>query len=606
LPQTCRFTWPSAGDVAPKETKLLFFTGRIDNLDALAQRCDVQSDATLATVLPALYEKFAGLTPDLILGDFVIALWDPSKQAVVCFRDVSGCGLAYYSANNEYFVIAETIEDVLATGDIDRALDKAFVFKALSHPYYHPERTYLKAVRKIPPAHIATITREGNTLARYWDPRNIAVMDYSKPDEVHRRFRALFKQAVQDRLPKHDNIGVHLSGGMDCTSVAILAAEVLRAANRPDPTTFAWQPPPDEIETLSGAAKETWQAAYPDEYKLITSAIERSGLTPHYCPITKQDCLEIWQRDDVIARATGAIYGEWPVQKRAKALGVKTILTGVGGDEVASFNGRGYLPGLALRLKWIALYKFAKATGRNGFKAIASELRTGLYALFTPEALLHGFIRETSFGIAKWKTCLRVMARKTQTEFLLTPAEKIELSHVISYLDQSVFQGVTPLPNQRDVRKSSARRAMRDSFERGHIFERIEGWASDGAKHGMRYEYPLLDKRILELCFALPEHAFQDTQHQRAFFRQAMAPILPELICTVPKGTEEARAGAGRQAGHDALIEFGNRLRKGDIQSPRLKYIDRERLANALEETTLRKRSGVARLLLAIQFIGMN
>jgi len=102
------------------------------------------------------------------------------------------------------------------------------------------------------------------------------------------------------------------------------------------------------------------------------------------------------------------------------------------------------------------------------------------------------------------------------------------------------------------------------------------------------------------------KHAFQDTQHQRAFFRQAMAPILPELICTVPKGTEEARAGAGRQAGHDALIEFGNRLRKGDIQSPRLKYIDRERLANALEETTLRKRSGVARLLLAIQFIGMN
>ncbi|MGH1579286.1 asparagine synthase-related protein [Planktotalea sp.] len=588
------------------ETALLFFTGRIDNLSELSGLCALDQRAGVQQILTSLYLKFDEGAAKLILGDFVVALWDSKKHAVVCFRDVSGCGIAHYSYDDHRFVIAESIEELLQLGKVSDEIDLSFTRRALSRPFNHPSRTFLTAVKKVPPAHIVTITPEGAASVPYWSPRDIAPMDYSDPDAAQSRFREIFKQAVKDRLPDHDNIGVHLSGGMDCTSVAIVASDILRSEGRKPATAFAWQPPPDQIETLSGEGKATWRAFASDEYALLQAACDATGLSPQFCPISTQDCLEIWDRDDTINRADGSLYGEWPVLKRAQTLGVKTILSGVGGDEVASFNGRGYLPGLALRLQWLTLYRFARAQGRNGFKAIASELRAGLYALLLPEPLLQSFIREGSRDIPRWKTILRSLAKRSDSTFLLSPKESDELAHMLSYFNQQLFENITPLPPWRDVRKTSARRAMRNSFERGHLNARIEGWANDGAKRGITYVYPLLDKRILEFVFALPENAFQSPLHQRLFYRQAMAPILPDLILTSPKGTEPARAGASLQASFAALSEAGTMLRQGQIQSPRMKYIDRDKLEDALQVSNLRKRSGFAKLLVALTFIGVK
>ncbi|MEP5153093.1 asparagine synthase-related protein [Planktotalea sp.] len=601
-----RFIWPTAGKAASSTVELVFFTGRIDNKNHLAEQCDLNSVAPLRSVLETLYERFGVTSADLIIGDFVIAFWDPEKRSIICFRDVSGCGIAYYHSGPRHFVIAETIENVLVESDASRDIDKPFARQALERPLYHPEHTFLIDIKKVPPAHVVTITPKGRTLTRYWSPRDIAPMDYSNPESAHQRFREIYRQAVKDRLPDHDNIGVHISGGLDCTSVAILATEILRETKRPAPTAFAWQPHPDHIETLSDNPTQTWKDAHPHEYELLDSATDELGLELQYCPIIKQDCLEIWDRDETVNKATGGIYGEWPVQKRAQSLGVKVLLSGVGGDEVASFNGRGYLPGLALRFKWFQLYKFAKATGRNGFKAIASELRAGLYALLLPETILQTFIRESPYGVSKWKSLLRVLTRRTRTNFLLSSSQRAALSHRIPMLNRDAFAGVKPLPAWPDVRKTSARNTMCDSFERGQICERLEGWAGDGAKHGLTYVYPLLDKRVLEFCFALPEHAFQNPHQQRLFFRQAMAPILPDLICSRPKGTEPARAGAGMQAGVEALIEYGKRLKRGEIKSPRLDFIDRDKLLDSLEENNVVKNTGVARRLLAVQFIGLG
>ncbi len=598
------FEW-RAKRAAQDRAALIFFAGRIDNASALADRCDAATK-DLADTLVQLYARFGTACADMVLGDFVIAIWDPHKQAIICFRDVSGCGIAYYHCDDRRFVIATTIAELVEKGDLSTEIDNAFAFRALSRPFNHPERTFLSAVKKIPPAQIVTLTPGGYHAERYWNPRDIAPMDVSDPQAIHARFRAVFQQAVADRLPRQDTIGVHLSGGLDCSSVAIVAAELLRNAGRAPPHAFAWQPRPDDPETCSGSEGRTWREYSEQEYAIIDAAADAAQLSVEYCPLTKEDCLENWVRDETLGPAGSGAYGEWPVQRRAQERGVTTILSGFGGDEVASFNGRGYVAGLALRLRWITLFRFARANGQNGVKAILRGLRTGLASCLLPEAVLDCFVRERPFGVARWKCVLRGLSGRSHTEFLLSPTERVALSHVVSFANKDALPHTRSLPFWRSVRQITAHHAMRRSFERGHLSERIEGWAVDGARRGITYAYPLLDKRVLEFVFALPEDAFQSPTQQRLFFRRAMAPILPASICEAPKGTEEARAGVAMQVGCDALAEFGRLLKQGKISSPRLKYIDRDRLVRALEPDSLRNRTGVAKLLLAVQFIGLH
>jgi len=74
----------------------------------------------------------------------------------------------------------------------------------------------------------------------------------------------------------------------------------------------------------------------------------------------------------------------------------------------------------------------------------------------------------------------------------------------------------------------------------GHLTARIESWAWWGDQAGVSYRYPLLDKRVVELCLELPEYLWWHGGERRWVFRRVAEGILPESIPSASVKREEA------------------------------------------------------------------
>jgi len=63
-----------------------------------------------------------------------------------------------------------------------------------------------------------------------------------------------------------------------------------------------------------------------------------------------------------------------------------------------------------------------------------------------------------------------------------------------------------------------------------HLAERLEVWAQTGARYGLAFAFPLLDRRVVEFALSLPGELFVRGAFRRHPFRHAMADVLPEKV----------------------------------------------------------------------------
>ncbi len=63
-----------------------------------------------------------------------------------------------------------------------------------------------------------------------------------------------------------------------------------------------------------------------------------------------------------------------------------------------------------------------------------------------------------------------------------------------------------------------------------HIAGSAEVWAQTGARHGLAFAFPLLDRRVVEFSLSLPSEFFLRDGFRRLPFRDAMAGVLPEKV----------------------------------------------------------------------------
>ena len=63
-----------------------------------------------------------------------------------------------------------------------------------------------------------------------------------------------------------------------------------------------------------------------------------------------------------------------------------------------------------------------------------------------------------------------------------------------------------------------------------HITEFAEVWAQTGARYGLAFAFPLLDRRVVEYSLSLPSELFLRGGFRRRPFRDAMVDVLPERV----------------------------------------------------------------------------
>ena len=515
-------------------------SARLDNRSTLCDAAGIprllRAETSDGALILAAYERWGGGCPVHLLGDYAFAVWDTRNRRLFCARDHIGARPLYYSLTNGRIVLASDVNAVLAAPDVSDELDEAVVATHLMHAR-RPlgERTFFRTIRKLPPGHSLRVTERSAHVERWWRPENAPAAPPGDDDELARTFLALYASAVEDRVRGPHPVGVHLSGGLDSSSVAVLAARALRRAARPAPSAFSWQPPP---------GNDARPPAPASEHGLIGSVCRQEGLRAVYCPPSPHDVLA-WLRRDV-TREPNVHVNEEPVPHVAAGLRVRTLLSGWGGDEGISFNGRGLYPQLLRQGRWTALWENVREHSPHPAATVA--LRAVL-PLVAPggDRMVRRLLR------GKW-------LKRDRT--FIAPAFARRARRL-------------PAPPRAPI----GVRAMQLHLLRlGHLGDRIDGWAASGARHGIVYGYPLLDRRVLEFALGLPPEQFRRGRWSRWLMRHAVSCLLPAEVCWNPSKADPIRTDALRDAFSAALPAVRATLESRPDAPSRSRFLDMPRL----------------------------
>lgn len=171
---------------------------------------------------------------EYLQGDFVFIIWDERQQKLFCGRDHFGILPFYYAQVNNTLICSNTLNCIRLHPGISTGLNQQAVGDFLTRGMNMEwSTTIFKDIKRLPSAHTLTLQVGKLNIQRYWQlPRVRPLIFYKHPQEYVEHFSELFEQAVSDRL-RTSRVATHLSGGMDSTSIAAIANQVLLGRGKP-------------------------------------------------------------------------------------------------------------------------------------------------------------------------------------------------------------------------------------------------------------------------------------------------------------------------------------------------------------------------------------
>jgi asparagine synthase (glutamine-hydrolysing) len=185
--------------------------------------------------------------------------------------------------------------------------------------------------------------------------------------------------------------------------------------------------------------------------------------------------------------------------------GVDTMLSGWGGDEAASFNGRSYYAELLRRGRLLQLISKVRRR-RAGPRSQARFLWD------------HALTPNLPDDVLRWAN--RRLGRPD--------IDRIRALSVNAALAQEL--GVAEHVRHPLRTRPTTRATQLALLHHGHLAQRLEEWSADASRFGITYSHPLLDRRVLEVALAAPSEAFLHDGQHRWVFRRAVDAYLPEVI----------------------------------------------------------------------------
>ena len=203
--------------------------GRADLIKKLESKGQqVSSQQTDPELILHAYSAWGADCLQHLIGDYAFAIWDRKCRRLFCARDPFGVKPFYYALTDRFFVFSNTLACLRLHPGVSDELDERAVgdFLLFGHNQNQSTTTFAD-IRRLPAAHSLTCADGRIRIQRYWQPPTDGHVRYQRPEDYFEHFRALFRQAVSDRL-RTRRAGVLMSGGMDSTAIAAVAQELLR------------------------------------------------------------------------------------------------------------------------------------------------------------------------------------------------------------------------------------------------------------------------------------------------------------------------------------------------------------------------------------------
>ncbi|MEM9581174.1 MAG: asparagine synthase-related protein, partial [Pseudomonadota bacterium] len=275
---------------------------------------------------------------EALSGSFALVVVDLATGVIEGYRDHLGVYPFLYTVQDGVLTCASDPRSVLHLSGAPIAPEPTRIADFLAGDEVDAELTAFAGLRRLPSAHHLRMDSAGLEITRYWrldPPAPSPVPDAAR--KVHNRLQA----ATRARLRGDAPTGAMLSGGLDSSSLACLAA--LQRQERQEPP----------LQTLS--------FVYPgkpyDESTYIEAVTEAHHVAPHLMEITAPPdvgILRVILEEQMDFFNAPGLMKSRRIYHEASALGLGYILDGHGGDEVISMGYNRPLE-LAARRRWWAL-----------------------------------------------------------------------------------------------------------------------------------------------------------------------------------------------------------------------------------------------------------
>ena len=156
-------------------------------------------------------------------------MWDGSRRLLIGMRDPFGAWPLYWSVRDSVVAMGANLRQL--AGDRPE-VDLEYVAEFLTRPFIPTEapceQTAFRGVQRVRPGTMVVVGADGRSQCHScWDwASRLEDVREERLDDVADHFRSLLDRAVRERM-RGGRIGAHLSGGMDSSSVALLAQQAL-------------------------------------------------------------------------------------------------------------------------------------------------------------------------------------------------------------------------------------------------------------------------------------------------------------------------------------------------------------------------------------------
>jgi len=446
-------------------------------LEALGFAFETASDTE---VLLTAYVCWGEKCLERFNGMWSFAIHDERDNTLFCARDRFGVKPFYFVDTPAAFAFGSEIRQLLPLIGRPVAYDDLVSDFLVCGLTDHTNRTFFNGVEKLRPGHLMRVdVATGQVeIAQYYSlaPRSTPVDDESATGSL----RDLIDDATRLRLRSDVRVGTCLSGGLDSSTVATLAAR-RQALSSNEP-----------FVAITAVSEQTTN----NEEEYAAEVARKSGLNwlrtkPRYEEFasTAETLLEVQEEPF----AGPSIMMQYAVMRTARSNGVIVLLDGQGGDETLLGYHRYYAAWLLENYRRDGVCGFVRAS-KAAMKAGISLRRLLMYLLGASSA-----------GI-------RAAYYRWQYSFLKNPD-----------LPESLRRFA------RNTRDAQAMQVLEITETNLPMLLRFED--KNSMRFGIETRLPFLDYRFVEFALSLPTRVKLNEGWTKWPLRAAVQDILPAGIC---------------------------------------------------------------------------
>ena len=475
------------------------YNGEIYNYKELRAELGPESFKTTSDTEVILlgYRRWGARVLDRLRGMFAFALWDEERGTLLCARDRFGIKPFHYVVDGDRFAFASEIKALLpflpqVETDVDALKDY------LTFQFCFDGKTLFRGVRELLPGHLLEVGNGSVTPRRYWEV-------YFQPDFDHTeryfvgRVQEELQGAVELHLRSDVPVGAYVSGGIDSSLVAALAAKATGGA------------------LVGFTGRFALGDAY-DESRHAHAVARHAGFTLHQVDITADDFVDNIERVlyhlDVPVAGPGA-FPQYMVSRLARSHR-KAVLGGQGGDEIFG----GYVRYLMAYFEQCIKAAIDGTMNTGSFIVTYESIIPNLTALRGYQPLLQELWREGLFE-AMERRYFRLINRANDQ------VDEVDWGALGPYSPFDTFKSVFLGDNVQ--KESYFDRMTHFDFKTLlpallHVEDRMS------MAHGLESRVPLLDTKIVELAATMPSNVKFKDGALKHVVRLAARGLLPDSV----------------------------------------------------------------------------